>query len=121
TEFSDIEWEGNGWLDYWRQPKPLLAPLADVNAEVALIATPRRPNAWRGDEVAIRVAVANTSAANIAGAIRWRLAGSESGAEGGLDGGSSVGTGAGSAGRAAVRGELPVTVSAPAVDETTVL
>jgi hypothetical protein len=97
TEFSDIEWEANGWLDYWRQPKPLLAPLADVNAEVALIATPDRPNAWCGDTVTIRVAIANTTAAHIAGVIRWRLEG--------LD----------------VTGETPVDVAAHAVDETTAI
>ncbi|MCC6174877.1 MAG: hypothetical protein IT305_06205 [Chloroflexi bacterium] len=75
TEFSDIEWEANGWLDYWRQPKAFHRDLADVNAEVGLIATPDRPNAWGGDEFAVRVAVANTTDKSVRGRLRWRLDG----------------------------------------------
>jgi hypothetical protein len=97
TEFSDIEWEANGWLDYWRRPKPLLAPLAEVNAEVALVATPDRPNAWVGDTVTIRVAIANTTAEPISGVIRWSLDGTD------------------------VAGDVPANVGAHAVDETTAI
>lgn len=97
TEFSDIEWEANGWLDYWRQPKLFHQDLADVNADVALIATPARPNAWGGEVVPVRVAVANATPERMRGWLRWRLDGTD------------------------LAGETVVDASAYAVDETTVL
>ncbi|MCC7367404.1 MAG: hypothetical protein IT306_03215 [Chloroflexi bacterium] len=101
TEFTDIEWEGNGWLDYWRRPKPLLAELAQVNGDVAVIATAERPNVWRGETATVRVAVSNTTATPISGTIRWQLDGSPE--------------------DAAITGEQPVEVWAHAVDERTVI
>ncbi|MDQ6671659.1 MAG: beta galactosidase jelly roll domain-containing protein, partial [Chloroflexota bacterium] len=75
TEFSDIEWEANGWLDYWRQPKAFTADLADLNADISLIAIPRRPNVWSGDEIAVPVWVSNLTADPIAAVVRWQLEG----------------------------------------------
>ena len=49
TELTDLEWEGNGWLDYWRQPKSFHADLAAVNAPLALIARPERRGWWAGE------------------------------------------------------------------------
>jgi hypothetical protein len=77
TEFSDIEWEANGWLDYWRRPKAFHPDLADVNADLALIATPERPNAWGGQTVVVRLHLANTTPRPLHGAVRWRLEGTE--------------------------------------------
>jgi hypothetical protein len=73
TELADIEWEANGWLDYWRQPKLFHGDLADVNAAVALIARPERTNIWGGDRVAVGVQVANTTDRTVRGRVRWQL------------------------------------------------
>lgn len=73
TEFTDIEWEVNGWLDYWRQPKLFHHDLAAINADVALIATPDVPTAWGDDELAIRVTIANTTGQPIRGVVGWTL------------------------------------------------
>ncbi len=77
TEFSDIEWEANGWLDYWRQPKRFHRDLADLNAAVAVIARPERPNVWGGDPVVVPVHVANTTSRTIRGQVHWQVAGTE--------------------------------------------
>ena len=77
TELTDVEWEANGWLDYWRRPKLFHRDLADVNAAVALIARPERPNVWGGDRVAVAVHVANTTDRAIGGRLRWQLTGTE--------------------------------------------
>jgi hypothetical protein len=73
TEFTDIEWEVNGWLDYWRQPKLFHHDLAAINADVALIAMPDAPTAWGDDAFAVRITVANTTGRPIRGTVRWRL------------------------------------------------
>ncbi len=75
TELADIEWEANGWLDYWRQPKVFTRDLADVNADLSMIALPRRPNVWGGEEVQVTVWLSNYTAHPVSGAIVWRLEG----------------------------------------------
>ncbi len=74
TEFSDIEWEANGWLDYWRQPKVFHRELADLNAPVALVAQPQHPSTWGGHDAAIDVYVSNTTPNRVNGTLRWRVA-----------------------------------------------
>ncbi len=75
TELADIEWEPNGWLDYWRQPKAFTADLADLNGDVALVAIPERQSSWVGDEVAVDVWLSNYTARPLSGAVEWRLEG----------------------------------------------
>jgi hypothetical protein len=77
TELSDIEWEANGWLDYWRQPKTFHHDLADINADLALITSPQTPNAWGGEQVVVLLHVANTTAQSLAGVVRWQLEGTD--------------------------------------------
>ncbi len=77
TELSDIEWEGNGWLDYWRRPKAFHGELIDVNGPVTLIATPTRHNVWGGDWVEIDLHVANTEAEELTGVASWRVQGTD--------------------------------------------
>jgi len=42
TEFSDIEWEFNGVLDYLRDPKSFADEFATVNGEVLVVVEPER-------------------------------------------------------------------------------
>lgn len=73
TELTDIEWECNGWLDYWRTPKRFHSQLAELNAPLALIATPHRPNAWAEDLVRVELTVSNTTEEPFIGSVHWRL------------------------------------------------
>lgn len=77
TELTDIEWEANGLLDYWRRPKLFHRDLADINADLALIARPERPNAWAGETMVVQISVANTTAQPVHGMVSWRLAGTD--------------------------------------------
>ena len=73
TELTDIEWEGNGWIDYWRQPKLFHEWLRDINGPIALIAKPERHGYWCGETVVARLHVQNTTAARLDGVVRWYL------------------------------------------------
>jgi hypothetical protein len=75
TELTDIEWEGNGWLDYWRRPKLFHDWLGQINGPVALIARPERHGYWSGETVVVRLHVQNTTGERLAGAVRWQLGG----------------------------------------------
>jgi hypothetical protein len=73
TELTDIEWEGNGWLDYWRQPKSWHEELAGINDPIALIPVAERANVWGGDPVVVELYLQNTLERPVRGRIRWRL------------------------------------------------
>jgi hypothetical protein len=81
TELTDIEWECNGWLDYWRTPKGIHAQLAELNAPLAIIAIPHEPNVWAEDVVGVVLTVCNTTAEPFFGWVRWRLSGTELGGD----------------------------------------
>jgi hypothetical protein len=81
TELTDVEWEANGWLDYWRQPKSWHGDLALINEQIALIPIAERPNVWGGDPVVVELHVQNTTDRPIRGRVRWRLETSNLGGE----------------------------------------
>jgi hypothetical protein len=68
TELSDTEWEANGWLDHWREPKPVAGHLRSANGPVAIVARPDRRNALEGARVEIDLAVVNDGPGALVGA-----------------------------------------------------
>jgi hypothetical protein len=81
TELTDLEWEGNGWLDYWRQPKTFHAALAAANAPLALIARPERRGFWAGEPIVVGLRIANDTGRAVEGVVRWSLEGAGAGGE----------------------------------------
>lgn len=81
TELSDIEWEANGWLDYWRQPKSFTFQLGDLNADLTLVALPERRTVWGGDPVCVSVWLSNISSRCVDGTLRWRVEGTPLGGD----------------------------------------
>ncbi|WP_415380130.1 sugar-binding domain-containing protein [Halosimplex sp. TS25] len=78
TEFSDIEWEFNGILDYLRDPKEHLADeFATVNSEVLVAIDPERHALAPGDEVTADVHVVNDTTESLDGELRWSGPGAE--------------------------------------------
>ncbi|GGF22512.1 hypothetical protein GCM10010954_21660 [Halobacillus andaensis] len=53
TEFTDIEWETNGWLDFMREPKEGFENLIDFNGANGIFAELPTHNYWQGDLVSI--------------------------------------------------------------------
>lgn len=75
TELSDIEWEFNGLLDYYREPKSFGSSFAAVNAPLAVVARPDFHVAWAGDPLTVTVTVVNDTPDTVAESFRWSCCG----------------------------------------------
>ncbi len=58
TEFTDIEWEFNGVLDYRREPKVFHDEFASVNAPISVVADADHSH-WGGESVSVDVTIVN--------------------------------------------------------------
>jgi hypothetical protein len=70
TQWSDLEWEFNGLLDYRREPKAFHADYADVNAPVA-VALDLPHVAWAGDRVTGDLLVFNDGPSRVEDTVEW--------------------------------------------------
>lgn len=75
TELTDIEWESNGWLDYFRKPKAGFEEFAWFHGPVAVMATLPRHNLWEGEAIAVTLSISNHTREAITGSVRWRVRG----------------------------------------------
>ncbi|WP_158282266.1 glycoside hydrolase family 2 protein [Salipaludibacillus keqinensis] len=75
TEFTDVEWETNGWLDYLRQPKFLAEEMQSFNGEVAVIADISKRNAWSGENITVDLILSNHSNRPLKGDVTWEIPG----------------------------------------------
>jgi hypothetical protein len=90
TEFSDIEWEFNGVLDYDREPKAFHEAFAAVNAPLAVAVRPDRHAAWADEAVACDVVVSNHTTDPVDAAVAWDAFGESGTVDVPLDGFGSV-------------------------------
>lgn len=75
TEFTDVEWEGNGVLDYFREPKAFHDEFAAINAPVALHLTPERHAVWAGNDIDVTATVSNHTSEPLDGTVEWEAFG----------------------------------------------
>ncbi|AEH38591.1 glycoside hydrolase family 2 protein [Halopiger xanaduensis] len=75
TEFSDIEWEFNGLLDYRREPKGTLEAFARVNAPVAVQLDLESRAVWDDGRIAADAVVVNDTAEELEADLSWTIAG----------------------------------------------
>lgn len=68
TEFTDINWESNGLLNMWREPKVFAGPLAALQQPLVAIAHADRSDYRPGDVARVALWVSNESAAQLRGA-----------------------------------------------------
>jgi hypothetical protein len=68
TEFTDVNWENNGLLTMWREPKNFHADLAALQKSVVVIAQPDRHDYAPGGAARVALYVSNESPATIRGA-----------------------------------------------------
>ncbi len=61
TEFTDLNWEGNGLLTMWREPKHFQSLLAELQQPVVVLAVPDKPNYRPEETVRLAISVANYS------------------------------------------------------------
>ncbi|OUS78551.1 hypothetical protein B1748_00280 [Paenibacillus sp. MY03] len=76
TEFTDIEWETNGWLDFLRQPKEGFDRLIDFNGACCVFAEVERANLWSGEQVSWELVLTNDDGKRMSGEVKWSLANS---------------------------------------------
>lgn len=75
TEFTDIEWETNGWLDFLRNPKEGFERLKDFNGSLVIMANNVIHNLWSGESQSWDVVISNNDMKSIDGVIRWHIEG----------------------------------------------
>ena len=79
TELTDIEWESNGWLDYFRNPKHGFEQFAWFNGPVAVMVEVDN-HAYAAERGAqARLWVSNHTGQSFAGEVRWRYGGGDAG------------------------------------------
>jgi len=108
TEFADIEWETNGWLDYLRNPKEGFERLIDFNGPVAVMADKVTNNVWSGERVTMDIIICNDNLKSFQGVVEWSVPGL------GLNGIVPVH----SFGEAFIRVEDAVSFEAPGVEQS---
>ncbi|WP_053598470.1 glycoside hydrolase family 2 protein [Bacillus sp. FJAT-18017] len=72
TEFTDIEWETNGWLDFMRNPKEGFEELVNFNGETVIMAGLPKHNYQSGESAAWDLYIASEELSGEA-LIKWRL------------------------------------------------
>ncbi|MEF8852353.1 MAG: sugar-binding domain-containing protein [Haloarculaceae archaeon] len=86
TEFSDIEWEFNGVLDYLRERKSFADEFARLNADLLVSVDPASHVVAPGEEVPVDVHVVNDTGDSLTGTLRWDGPGTEGAREVSVDG-----------------------------------
>jgi hypothetical protein len=77
TEFTDIEWETNGWLDYLRNPKEGFDSLKDFNGELVVMADNIKHNLWTGEHQEWDIIISNHGSQSINGIVKWEITGTD--------------------------------------------
>lgn len=75
TEFTDIEWESNGWLDYFRRPKAGFDQFAWFNHPLVVGIELNKHNFWVREEVEGRFWLSNHTPETYEATLRWAVAG----------------------------------------------
>jgi hypothetical protein len=73
TEFTDIEWEANGWLDFLREPKEEFDRLVDFNGPTCVIADISNQNLWSGESTKFDFVVVDDLAHLTDVTVKWEL------------------------------------------------
>ncbi|HEY0101787.1 MAG TPA: hypothetical protein VGB76_22870, partial [Pyrinomonadaceae bacterium] len=76
TEFTDINWEANGLLDMWRNPKVYAADLARLQQPDLLVTRTTKKNYTGGEYISFETYLSHYSARDLLGAkFSWRTEG----------------------------------------------
>ncbi|OCL28749.1 glycoside hydrolase family 2 [Orenia metallireducens] len=73
TELTDIEWETNGFLDYFREPKEGYENIPDYNGEIIAMLDIEERNLWSNQEFKGQVYLANDSNQKLSGLLSWQV------------------------------------------------
>jgi hypothetical protein len=77
TELTDIEWEVNGFLTYFRKPKESFVNTKDFNGAISVILDYDKHNYWGGEEFTAVPIIINNTRNPITGILKWELEGTD--------------------------------------------
>jgi hypothetical protein len=76
TEFTDLNWEANGLLDMWRNPKAFAASLAKLQGDDLLVLRSEKRNYSSGETATVQVSLSHYSQEDLKhGSIAWQIEG----------------------------------------------
>jgi hypothetical protein len=76
TEFTDLNWEANGLLDMWRQPKVFADALSRLQQDDLLVLRSEKENYSTGESVQVDVYLSHYSPGDVAGGkVAWQVDG----------------------------------------------
>ncbi|MFC0471768.1 glycoside hydrolase family 2 protein [Halalkalibacter kiskunsagensis] len=73
TEFTDIEWETNGWLDFLRQPKEGFEKLVNFNGATCIMVDVNDHNVWSGNQLTSDVFIVHEWADEKEFTVKWAV------------------------------------------------
>lgn len=74
TEFTDINWEANGLMNMWREPKAYASELAKIQQDDVVLARTDKHNYTSGEPVQLEVLLSHYSTRDLhGGELTWRL------------------------------------------------
>ena len=74
TEFTDINWEANGLMSMWREPKAYASELAKIQQDDVVFARTDKHNYTSGEPIKVEVLLSHYSARDLRGAqLAWQL------------------------------------------------
>lgn len=77
TEFTDVEWETNGWLDYTRQLKLGMDRAADFNGGLVVMTDGISRNLWSGQRESWDIVISNHDLLPLRGILNWSIDGTD--------------------------------------------
>jgi Glycosyl hydrolases family 2, sugar binding domain/Glycosyl hydrolases family 2/Glycosyl hydrolases family 2, TIM barrel domain len=78
TEFTDVNWESNGLLDMWRQPKIYGSQIGKLQQDDLVVARAEKRNYYAGEQAEAEVYFSHYSENSLAGAmVSWELEGTD--------------------------------------------
>jgi len=76
TEFTDLNWEANGLLDMWRQPKIYAQLLGKLQQDDLLLLRTEKRNFWGGEKVQVDVYFSHYGTEEVTGGnVNWQVEG----------------------------------------------
>ncbi|AGB41263.1 beta-galactosidase/beta-glucuronidase [Halobacteroides halobius DSM 5150] len=73
TELTDIEWETNGFLDYFRNPKQEYKNIVDYNGKISAMLDIKKRNLWTAEKFVAEVKLVNNTCNPIEGTLVWKV------------------------------------------------
>lgn len=73
TEFTDVEWETNGFLDFFRKPKFDENRLRFFNSDACIITDIEKHNYWEGEEAYFNINIVNSGRKEISAKLIWSI------------------------------------------------